>query len=198
MLSVGPGWDWTTLSSLYPNIDVYTEQLRRLEQYVDANPNAADARFLLAYHYMTCGYAEAAAEQLKAAVQLNPQGPLVGPVALRADDTRRSPPGNPRRQPAPAKPVEASALVGNWKASRADGASHHAQPCEGRQLHLEVRPKRQAAGVHRRLRGGRQPPDPQAGRHAGHGRPGEPAGDNRFNFKLPGDNPNDPGLTFGR
>lgn len=28
VLSVGPGWDWTTMSGLYSNVDVYTEQLR--------------------------------------------------------------------------------------------------------------------------------------------------------------------------
>ena len=28
VLDVGPGWDWKTLSSLYPSIDVYTKQLR--------------------------------------------------------------------------------------------------------------------------------------------------------------------------
>ena len=33
VLSAGPGWDWTTLSGLYPNVEVYTEQLRALEQY---------------------------------------------------------------------------------------------------------------------------------------------------------------------
>ena len=36
VLSAGPGWDWTTLSGLYPNVDVYTEQLRALEQYAIA------------------------------------------------------------------------------------------------------------------------------------------------------------------
>ena len=28
VLSVGPGWDWTTMAGLYPDIDVYTAQLR--------------------------------------------------------------------------------------------------------------------------------------------------------------------------
>ena len=28
VLAVGPGWDWTTLVGLYPNVSVYTEQLR--------------------------------------------------------------------------------------------------------------------------------------------------------------------------
>ena len=38
VLSVGPGWDWTTMAGLYPNIDVYTSQLRKLEAFVSANP----------------------------------------------------------------------------------------------------------------------------------------------------------------
>ena len=80
VLSVGPGWDWTTMSGFYPDVDVYTEQLRALEQYVDANPNAAEARFLLAYHYMTCGHTDAAAEQFKAAVATESQGSVVGPT----------------------------------------------------------------------------------------------------------------------
>ena len=29
VLSAGPGWDWTTLIGLYPNVDVYTAQLTR-------------------------------------------------------------------------------------------------------------------------------------------------------------------------
>src|SRR5262249_47827178 len=31
VLHVGPGWDWKTLSGLYANVDVYTQQLRALE-----------------------------------------------------------------------------------------------------------------------------------------------------------------------
>ena len=44
VLSVGPGWDWTTLSSLYPDIEVYTAQLRKLEAFVKANPRSADGQ----------------------------------------------------------------------------------------------------------------------------------------------------------
>ena len=36
VLSVGPGWDWTTLIGLYPDVDVYTAQLRALEDYCRA------------------------------------------------------------------------------------------------------------------------------------------------------------------
>src|SRR5262245_27740687 len=35
VLAVGPGWDWKTLSSLYPDVDTYTAQLRALEHYRD-------------------------------------------------------------------------------------------------------------------------------------------------------------------
>jgi tetratricopeptide (TPR) repeat protein len=76
VLSVGPGWDWATLESFYPREDVYVQQLRALEQYVQSNPNVAEARFVLAYHYMTGGHYDAAAEQLQVVVQLNPQDRL--------------------------------------------------------------------------------------------------------------------------
>ena len=36
VLSVGPGWDWTTMAGLYPDIDVYTSQLRKLKAFVTA------------------------------------------------------------------------------------------------------------------------------------------------------------------
>ena len=55
VLSVGPGWDWTTLSGMYPDVDTYTAQLRDLEAYVKANPNSAHARFVLAYQYLCRG-----------------------------------------------------------------------------------------------------------------------------------------------
>ena len=76
VLSAGPGWDWTTLSGLYPNVEVYTAQLRALEQYAQSHPAASEAKFLLAEHYLTCGYTDAAAAQLKEVVQLNPKDQL--------------------------------------------------------------------------------------------------------------------------
>ena len=41
VLSVRPGWDWTTLSGMYPDVDTYTRQLRALEAYVRSNPDSA-------------------------------------------------------------------------------------------------------------------------------------------------------------
>ena len=76
VLSAGPGWDWTTLSALYPDVEVYTAQLRALEQYAKSHPAASEARFLLAENYLTCGYTDAAAAQLKEVVRLNPKDQL--------------------------------------------------------------------------------------------------------------------------
>ena len=76
VLSVGPGWDWTTMVGLYPNIDVYTSQLRKLEAFVSANPTSTAGRFVLAYHYLTQGHTEAAVSQLKQVVALAPQDTL--------------------------------------------------------------------------------------------------------------------------
>jgi tetratricopeptide (TPR) repeat protein len=76
VLSSGPGWDWTTLINLYPNPDVYTQQLRSLEAYCQANPQAASARFVLASLYMTQGSIETAAGMFQQVVALQPQDRL--------------------------------------------------------------------------------------------------------------------------
>ena len=46
------------LIGLYPNVNVYTAQLRALEAYCKANPQSATSRFVLAYHYLTEGISE--------------------------------------------------------------------------------------------------------------------------------------------
>src|SRR5262249_41937832 len=73
VLATGPGWDWATMSSLYPNVDTYATQLKALEDYHRSNPDNAAASFLLAYHYLTCGHNEAAAAQLDTGLGVNPQ-----------------------------------------------------------------------------------------------------------------------------
>ena len=108
-LSAGPGWDWTTLSSLYPDVDVYTEQLRALEEYVTANPNSAAARFLLAYHYMICGHTDAAANSTEGgdANSIRRIGLSAQLLAMLTPSKRRRPrPPPPAGPAAPAKPVD--------------------------------------------------------------------------------------------
>ncbi len=73
VLSVAPGWDWTTLSGMYPDVDTYTRQIRALEASVRANPESAAARFVLAYQYLAQGHVEnAVAQQSRAAVKIQP------------------------------------------------------------------------------------------------------------------------------
>ncbi|MBV8558521.1 MAG: tetratricopeptide repeat protein [Planctomycetaceae bacterium] len=76
VLSAGPGWDWTTLVGLYPGVDTYTQQLRALEAYCNANPKAAAARFVLGSLYLTQGSSDNAAAMFKQVVALQPQDRL--------------------------------------------------------------------------------------------------------------------------
>jgi hypothetical protein len=76
VLSVGPGWDYTTMTSLYSDPFTYTEQLRNLEEYAHSHPRAADAHFLLGYHDMIGSRNDDAAAELKQVVQLMPSDRL--------------------------------------------------------------------------------------------------------------------------
>jgi len=76
VLSVGPGWDWTTLISLYGDPETYTQQLRALEAFTVQNPNSAPAHFVLAYEYLTIEHADTAVKQLKIVSTLQPKDTL--------------------------------------------------------------------------------------------------------------------------
>lgn len=73
LLAASPGMDWTTLSGLYGDIDLYTQQLRRLENHIEQQPDDAAAMFVLAYHYLVTGAHEEAADLLEAVVRLQPE-----------------------------------------------------------------------------------------------------------------------------
>jgi hypothetical protein len=64
------------MASLYANIEVYTDQLRKLEAFVSAKPESTAGRFVLAYHYMTQGHTDAAVAQFKGVVALAPKDTL--------------------------------------------------------------------------------------------------------------------------
>ncbi len=119
VLSAGPGWDWTTLSGLYGNVETYTDQLRALEKYRNEHPDDASIRFLLAYQYITCGHDEAAVKELKKVVELNPDDQLSaqllrGMTEGEGGDEDAAPPDPPKTKPQPA----GATLAGNWKAER--------------------------------------------------------------------------------
>lgn len=116
VLSVGPGWDWTTLISLYPDIDTYTRQLRAAESNAQARPAAAGSRFVLAYHYLTAGHTDAALTELRKVVQLNPKDTLSAQLIKLYEAPAADGEGDTR----PAAPtLSADALKGSWKAQAA-------------------------------------------------------------------------------
>jgi len=65
--------DWPRIRSYYDQAATYQTQLRQLEEFAKQNPEAADAQFLLGYHYFALGHAEAAVRRLTIASQLAPQ-----------------------------------------------------------------------------------------------------------------------------
>ncbi len=119
VLAVGPGWDWTTLSSLYPNVDAYTKQLRALEAYCKQNPQAMDARFVLAYHYMTTGAKDAAVKQYQEIYKKTPQDNLVKQLLLMTGGEQAigAAPQPAQTAQAATTSVAADALVGKWSAA---------------------------------------------------------------------------------
>src|SRR5262249_18533709 len=93
VLAAGPGWDWDTMKSLYADTATYREQLRALEAYQRDHPNAADASFVLAYHYMVLGHLNAAITQLENVVKLLPESQLSAKMltALKEESDRGIP-----------------------------------------------------------------------------------------------------------
>ncbi|HUQ69451.1 MAG TPA: hypothetical protein VM165_08015 [Planctomycetaceae bacterium] len=121
VLAAGPGWDWTTMISLYSNPDTYSQQLRRLETAVKGNAKATDVRFLLAYHYLTCDHKDAAVKMLKEVSKLEPKDELAAELVKMyapADETPAAPDTPPPNLEKPAYPLEK--LRGDW-AARGDG-----------------------------------------------------------------------------
>ncbi len=121
VLAVGPGWDWKTLSSLYSNVETYTTQIRALEAHCKSQPQAADARFLLGYHYLTMGHTEEALPQFRVASELQPKD------EVSASLVRSLSPRDAESQAAPAAaptPVPAADVAGSWEATGKDSAKY--------------------------------------------------------------------------
>ena len=103
VLSVGPGWNWATLIGLYSDPATYTAQLRTLEAASRANPKSAADKFVLAYHYLTQGHTEAAANIYKAIVDLKPDDSLSAKLLkqLTPPAEASTPTAEPTPEPAP-------------------------------------------------------------------------------------------------
>jgi len=201
VLSVGPGWDWTTLAGLYPTVDVYTDQLRKLEAFVVANPTSATGRFVLGYHYMTEGFNDAAAEQFQqiAAIspndtlsaqllkQLSPQSPAAGSEAT------------PAAEPPAAPAVKPGVLTGDWSTHPSQDTTIDLRLGDDQTFAWTVTAK----GKPRPITGNWSLADDVltlAQASQGSAMVGRVVwqGENRWNFRVIGTGPQDPGLVFSR
>src|SRR5208337_4141587 len=140
VLSAGPGWNWSTLVGLYPDVDTYTNQLRALEASARTNPNSPSTQFLLGYHYLVQGHSDSAASQFEKVTQIQPSDQLSASFVKALKKVSEQPEGQPAQvnvaateqpagatappaqpaaeqpqQPEPPPPPPAS-LVGTWKA----------------------------------------------------------------------------------
>jgi tetratricopeptide (TPR) repeat protein len=115
VLAVGPGWDVKTLTSLYDDMDTYTAQLRALEAARNKNPKAADVRFLLGYHYLTCGYPDEAQAEFRRVAELQPKDAVV--ASLVATLSPRDAPKSSAPKEAAPKAVPSDDVVGDWTAA---------------------------------------------------------------------------------
>jgi tetratricopeptide (TPR) repeat protein len=115
VLDVGPGWDWKTLSSLYPSTDVYTEQLRALEAARNKDQKAADLHFLLGYHYLTCGFPDEALNELRRTAELLPNDSVAAALVATLSP-REAQPAQPTAGAAP-QAVPADSVLAGWTAA---------------------------------------------------------------------------------
>ncbi|MFP6766154.1 MAG: tetratricopeptide repeat protein, partial [Planctomycetaceae bacterium] len=120
VLAVSPGWDWATMSQLYPDQNVYTAQLRALEDWTGKHPTLPDGHFVLAYHYLTCGHRDEAASQLKQVVTALPDDS----ISARLLNLLTGDPPNPSEasEPPPAADtgtavLQTSQIAGKWTAA---------------------------------------------------------------------------------
>ena len=206
VLSAGPGWDWTTLGSMYANVTTYTEQLRALESYTSANPSAADARFVLAYHYLACGHPDAARKQYAHVVELLPNDQLSAQLLkLVGEDQASKEASQPTPQPPDAtassdqpvapQSIDAAKIVGKWTAKRPDGSAFSLDLTADSKFtwSFEQAGKKQEFGGKYSVDGAVLVLE----RADGAQMPGLVVlSDNGFNFKLYGGAPDDPGLDF--
>ena len=129
VLASGPGWGWSTMIEMYDSPKTYESQLRTLEDYAKGSPKAADAQFVLGYHYLTAGHLAEATEAFGKVVQLQPADDIAKQLydlcknSSDGDDETEAPPAD--EQPAPETEVTLpdptmEQLAGTWVADRGD------------------------------------------------------------------------------
>jgi hypothetical protein len=201
---VGPGWDWETFISLYPDVSVYTEQLRQLEGYCRTNPSSAPARFVLSYLYQTQGSTTAAVQTLKRVVALEPKDTISVQLLKRLDPSYSAPHTDVAPPPSPAGaaptsvPVKEGRFEGAWNAQPdKDTAINLSFPDSGRFV-WKVDQKGKSHAIQGRMTSGnglltlaQDHGPPMVGNVSW-------SDESHFHFKVPGAPADEPGLTFSK
>lgn len=214
LLATAPGMDWTTMSSLYGNVEDYTTQLRKLEGHCKHNPQDAAAYFVLAYHYLVAGHQDAARSALETVVREQPKDAIakrmldsLTPAPSSEATTAASPPPA-ATSPAAATPATAAAaaeveapqtdLVGKWRATGgdttialtiADNARFMWSAAQAGKPPIELQGEVTTTSDTLIL------DNKEQGSMVGRVKSDGP---NKWHFAMAGGPPNDPGLTFER
>jgi tetratricopeptide (TPR) repeat protein len=213
LLSAAPGMDWTTLSGLYGDVDDYTAQLRKLEDYLAVNPRDAAGQFVLAYHYLVLDSTEEAIVALKAVVEHQPRDVTAKRMLEELEpappaEEPAAEPAAPAERPAPAQggvdnagePESApeTDLVGKWQAE-AGGAKIELSISETAQFRWAAKADGQAGlELQGNIAGdsdGIELITADQGTLAGSVRS---LGPDQWVFRINGSPPSDPGIRFAR
>ncbi len=201
VLSVGPGWDWTTLIGLYPSQAVYNQQLQSLEAYCRAHPDSASARFVLAYHDLTAGRNDQAIEDFKQILALKPDDRLSSQLLRQLStpaEPGNAPPATSEAAPLDTTPPDGATIAGTWTANPAPGTtiSLTLQPDGNFQWQVDQKGQTRSFGGTSSFGDGiltlAQTQGPAlVGRVSWQDA-------NHITFHVVGDGPDDPGLAFSR
>lgn len=132
VLASGPGWDRETMVGLYRTEDAYTNQLARLENYVEGTPDRAAPRFLLGYHYLVAGDMEKARNEFDEVVQIQPKDGIARQLRDLAKNSVKSSeedeekteatPQDTKEDPA-VEALTGEQLVGSWTSNRGENGT---------------------------------------------------------------------------
>jgi len=200
LLAVAPGWNWETMSGLYPSVNTYTKQLRDLEAFTKEKPDNPAGRFVLGYHYLVAGHTDAAKKQFEKVVDLQPKDRVAQQLLAGLEKDDKAAVSQPPPEPAKERfrDGEETDLVGKWMAKGdkappvelqlTDDGKFHWVAGDGKNA-AEVEGKYEVEGQTMTLDGGKN--ESLVGHLASEGK-------DRFHFKLLGSPPDDPGLDFER
>ncbi len=151
VLSVGPGWDWTTLISLYPDLETYTAQLRALEKSVRTDPRVGRAAVRAGVPLPDRGPKLGGRRAAQGRHPAPAWRPRVGPAprvdlqSVRGRGGVRSEPSGGRRGQSPGAAREGREARRHLDGQPRSRIGDHAERCPGRQVHLEGRLRRAVA-----------------------------------------------------